>query len=58
MSESNHDWKNKLARILCWIGIHDFRVINVTFGFSAGDQVEKVECRRCGFKTTRHGSDN
>ena len=36
-----------LGRILCWLGFHDYRVVNVTFEFGA-DAVEKDECRRCG----------
>jgi hypothetical protein len=36
-----------LGRFLCWLGFHDFRVVNVTFGFGS-DGVEKDECRRCG----------
>jgi hypothetical protein len=41
-----------LGRILCWLGFHDFRVVNVTFGFGT-DGVEKDECRRCGVTRTR-----
>ncbi len=39
-----------LGRLLCWLGFHDYRVVNVTFDFGA-DAVEHDECRRCG--TTR-----
>ncbi|GMR20616.1 MAG: hypothetical protein BMS9Abin36_1212 [Gammaproteobacteria bacterium] len=42
-----------LGLILCWLGFHDFRVIDKTFGFGAGGGVEKVECRRCGVTMTR-----
>lgn len=35
------------GQILCWLGIHDYRVVNVTYEFGA-DAVEKDECRRCG----------
>jgi hypothetical protein len=42
-----------LGRLLCYLGIHDFRVIDVTFGFGAGGSVEKVECQRCGLTATR-----
>jgi hypothetical protein len=41
-----------LGKILCWLGIHDFRVVNVTFGFGT-DGVEKDECRRCGVTRIR-----
>ncbi|MFQ5760684.1 MAG: hypothetical protein ACE5HM_06890 [Acidiferrobacterales bacterium] len=37
-----------LARLLCWLGFHDFRVISKTFEFGAGGGIEKIECRRCG----------
>ena len=42
----------QLGRILCWLGFHDYRVVNVTFEFG-GDAVEKDECRRCGATRTR-----
>ena len=41
-----------VGRLLCWLGLHDFRVISETFGFGSGG-VEKVECRRCGLTITR-----
>ncbi len=44
-----------VGRLLCWLGIHDFRVVDVTFGFGGGGSVERVECRRCGLATTRQG---
>jgi hypothetical protein len=37
------------------VGVHDFRLIESIGGFGAGGQVEKVECRRCGYVTTRQG---
>ncbi len=40
-------------RLLCWMGYHDFRVIDKTFGFAGGGGIEKVECRRCGVTVTR-----
>jgi hypothetical protein len=42
-----------VGRILCWLGIHDFRVIDATFGFGKGGSVERIECRRCRVVTTR-----
>ncbi len=42
-----------VGRLLCRLGLHDFRVIDVTFGFGAGGSVERVECRRCGLVATR-----
>ena len=42
-----------LARLLCWMGLHDFRVVDITFSFGPGGAVETVECRRCGYRATR-----
>lgn len=42
-----------IGRLLCWLGFHDFRVIDRTFGFGPDGGVEKVECRRCGVTITR-----
>ncbi|MEE8530498.1 MAG: hypothetical protein V3S35_07035 [Nitrosomonadaceae bacterium] len=42
-----------LGHFLCWIGFHNFRVINKTLGFGAAGSVEKVRCRRCGMTMTR-----
>ncbi len=44
-----------LGRLLCIMGVHDFRLVESIGGFGVGGQVEKVECRRCGYVTTRHG---
>jgi hypothetical protein len=41
-----------LGRILCWLGFHDYRVVNVTFEFGT-DALETDECRRCGVTRTR-----
>jgi len=37
-----------MGRLLCWLGFHDFRVIDKSFGFSGESDIEKVQCRRCG----------
>ncbi len=44
-----------IARLLCLVGWHDFKIIEGSFGFGASGGVEKVECRRCGMVTTRSG---
>ena len=41
-----------VGRFLCWLGFHDFRVVDVTFEFGT-DAIEKDECRRCGGTRTR-----
>ena len=40
-------------RLLCFLGFHDFRVVEATMSFGASGAVEKVECRRCGRLTVR-----
>ena len=47
-----------LGRLFCWLGFHDYRVVDTTFGFGAGGAVETVECRRCGYRATRHGPEH
>lgn len=42
-----------LGRLLCWLGFHDFRVVDRAFEFGAGGAIEKVECKRCGVTMTR-----
>ena len=42
-----------VGRLLCLLGVHDYRVVDVSFGFGAGGSVEKAECRRCGARRTR-----
>ena len=44
-----------LGRILCFFGVHDFRIVDATFGFGAGGGVTRVQCQRCGLTTTRSG---
>ena len=45
-----------LFRLLCWLGLHNYDVVDITFSFGPGGSVETVECRRCGYRTTRQGS--
>jgi hypothetical protein len=43
----------RLGQIACLVGLHDFRVVEVTFGFGGSDAIEKLECRRCGRSAAR-----
>ncbi len=43
------------GNLLCWLGFHDYRVIEKTFQFGSGSGIEKVECRRCGVTVSRQG---
>ncbi len=42
-----------IGRLLCWLGFHDFVVVEATLGFGHAGGVEKVECRRCGIAMSR-----
>ncbi len=55
MSESRDRLLDRIGRHLCWFGFHDYRLIEVVGAFGGGGQVKKVECRRCGYATTRSG---
>ncbi len=46
---------NGIGRLLCLLGFHDYRLIEVLGAFGGAGQVQKVECRRCGYATTRSG---
>ena len=46
-----------LGRLLCLIGMHEFRVLEITFAFGPAGAIEKVECTRCGLLTTRRSAD-
>lgn len=52
--ESESNLPAFIGRILCRLGIHNFRVVDVNYSFGSGS-VQKVECRRCGAVTTRKG---
>ena len=47
--------KTKLALLLCWLGIHRYKVIDISFGFAAGDIVKVIECKIYGIKKIRKG---
>ena len=55
MAESRVRMPNWIGRLLCRLGFHDDRLIEVIVAFGASGQVRKVECRRCGYATTRSG---
>ena len=42
--------KRKLGLLLCWMGIHRYKVIDISFGFAAGDSVRTIKCKICGIK--------
>jgi hypothetical protein len=46
--------KHLLGRLLCFLGLHDLQLIDVTQSFGPGGGVERRQCRRCGLVQTRH----
>ncbi|MDE0310122.1 MAG: hypothetical protein OXI60_09870 [Acidiferrobacterales bacterium] len=44
---------NQVGRILCKLGLHKYRVVEIKFGFGTSGKVEIVECERCGYTTSR-----
>ena len=44
-----------LMRVLCALNVHELEITEVQVGFGAGGSVEKVSCRRCGYRGTRRG---
>ena len=55
MAESRDKLSDWIGRLLCGLGFHDYRLIEVVYAFGGSGQVQKVECRRCGYTTTRSG---
>jgi len=45
--------KIKLGLLLCWFGIHRYKVIDISFGFAAGDSVRTIKCKICGVEKIR-----
>jgi len=50
------DLPDVVQDLLCRLGFHNFRVIEITYGFGDAGDVEKVECRRCGVLMVREQS--
>jgi len=42
-----------LGRLLCRLGFHDYRVLEIMFKFRFGGSIKMVECRRCGVTVNR-----
>ena len=47
----------KLSLLLCWLGIHRYQIIDVSFGFGQGGSVKTIECKICKIKKTRKGQN-
>ncbi len=55
VAESSDKLMDWIGRLLCRFGFHDYRLMEMVSGFGVGGHVQKVECRRCGYTTTRPG---
>ena len=40
----------KLSLLLCWVGIHQYKIIDVTYGFGTSDSIKTREYKICGIK--------
>ena len=40
----------RFAYLLCWLGIHRYKVIDITFGFGKGGSIQKLKCKICGIQ--------
>ena len=38
----------KLSLLLCLVGIHQYKIIDVTYGFGASGSIITLECKICG----------
>ena len=47
--------KLNLGLLLCLVGIHRYKLIDVSFGFGQSGAVKTVQCKICGIKKTKKG---
>ena len=40
----------KFAYLVCWLGIHRYEIIDITFGFGKGGSTQKLKCKICGIR--------
>ena len=43
----------KLSLLLCWLGIHQYKVIDVSYGFGASDSIKTLEGKICKIKKVK-----
>ena len=42
--------KFKISLLFCWMGIHQYKIIDITYGFGSSDSIKRIECKICGIK--------
>ena len=47
--------KLELGLILCWLSIHRYKVVDVSFGFGPSGSIKTIQCKICGIKKTKRG---
>ena len=47
--------KLNLGLLLCLVGIHRYKLIDVSFGFGQSGAVKTVQCKICKIKKTKMG---
>ena len=45
----------KFVYLLCLLGVHRYKVIDVTFGFGAFGTTKKIKCKICGIEKIKIG---
>lgn len=45
--------KQRFDQLLCFLGIHDFEIVEVSFTFGDSGNIEKLKCKRCNLVVTR-----
>ena len=40
----------RFAYLLCWLGIHRYKVIDITFGIGKAGSIQKLKCKICGIQ--------
>ena len=47
--------KLRLDLLLCWLNIHRYKVIDISFGFGPSGAIKTIQCKICGIKKTKKG---
>ena len=47
--------KLNLGLLLCWIGVHRYKIIDISFGFGPSGTIKRIQCKICGIKKIRKG---
>ena len=47
--------KTRLNLLWCWLGIHRYKVIDISFGFGPSGAIKTIQCKICGFKKIKKG---